>query len=90
MYSRRAFLQYSTLDWLHLERRSAEAQAQREAREEANRQALRLREQERAFWALEAAMCRVEPYIGNPQITNLKVIKQYHGALKRALNSLKD
>lgn len=84
------FAQYSTLDILRLQLDSAEAQRKREAEEAALRDAIRLREQQRAFWHLQDSMCRFEPFVGNPHPTDAKAVKQYRDALKRALNSLKD
>lgn len=89
---RRHFLyaQYSSLDLIRLRRQSDEAQREREALEEADRQATRWREQKEALRNLTEAIETAKPFITNPHITNAKALKQYRDALRRALNSLKD
>lgn len=89
---RRQFLfsQYSSLDLLRLQMESEESERRRRAEDAAAQVAIRLREQQRAMWNLQDAICRFEPFAGNPDRTDAKAVKAYRDALKRAINSLKD
>lgn len=82
--------QYSSLDLIELQRRSQESEAKREAMEAAHQAALRLERQQKAYWSLLDAMCRYEPFVGNPHLTDARLEKRYRDALKSAINSLKD
>lgn len=65
-----------------------QAEGEREKLDEQNRIAIWHREQQRAFWALQDAMCKAEPSIMDPHVVDAKAMKTYRGALKRALRSL--
>jgi hypothetical protein len=75
---------------MRLERESQHHAEQRAKLDAANRAAIAFRERQRAFWHLSDTLCRVEPAITDPDITDAKLLKAYRSALKRALNSLKD